>query len=124
MGGENVMFAGDVRKTPWQANIMSSDYQLLAACLKFHPKKTFQESLRRFLILGSSTYDYVCLEGFISQISLCFQPQHHLIPFITSLSPSPLLHYYCHLQSLSVSKSISFVLLVCKWSRWIEGERS
>lgn len=105
-----------------QANITPSDYQLLVACLTYQPKKTFQESLRLFLILGYSTYDYVCLEGFISRISLCLQPQCHLFPLITSFSP--LLHYYCHWLSLFVPKSISFVLPVCKWSRWIEEEKS
>lgn len=37
--------------------------------------------------------------------------------------PSCLLHYYYHWLPRSVPKSISFVLPVCKWSRWIEAER-
>lgn len=115
---------GDVKKTPWQANITPSDYQLLATCLTYHPKKTFQDSLRLFLILGYSTYDYICLEAFyISDISVPSTTMPSL-PTYYIFFPSHLLHYCCQWQSLFVPKSISFVLPVCKWSRWIEEERS
>lgn len=48
------IIARDVRKTLWQANITVCHQitSFLAACLTYHPKKTFQESLRFFLILG------------------------------------------------------------------------